>query len=118
MDMWYGEDRKIVMYPCADNDLFNVGCIHPARLSTSLDGYDTTGNKSQMLDAYQLFAPTAQSLLRLADPNNLKVYPLYDMENLPTFVNDRLALIGDAAHSYLIWHKVERRLLKMESLLV
>ena len=101
MDMWYGQDRKIIIYPCADNQLLNVGCIHPAHLSTTSDGYDTAADKAQMLEIYRSFNPAAQSLLRLADPKSLKVYPLYDMDNLLTFTKDRLALVGDAAHPFL-----------------
>lgn len=27
--MWYGSDRRVVMYPCNDNQLLNFVCIHP-----------------------------------------------------------------------------------------
>ena len=27
--MWYGDDRRIVMYPCNDNEVLNFVCIHP-----------------------------------------------------------------------------------------
>jgi hypothetical protein len=27
--MWFGSDRRIVMYPCNDNELLNFVCIHP-----------------------------------------------------------------------------------------
>lgn len=27
--MWYGEDRRVVMYPCNDNQTLNFVCIHP-----------------------------------------------------------------------------------------
>lgn len=27
--IWYGADRRIVMYPCNDNKLLNFNCIHP-----------------------------------------------------------------------------------------
>jgi len=33
MTLWYGNDRRIVMYPCNDNTVMNFVCIHPSNLS-------------------------------------------------------------------------------------
>ena len=40
------------------------------------------------------------SLFRKLKPGEAKIYPLYDMATLPTYVKGRLALIGDAAHPF------------------
>jgi 2-polyprenyl-6-methoxyphenol hydroxylase-like FAD-dependent oxidoreductase len=29
LSLWYGDDRRVVMYPCNDNKLLNFVCIHP-----------------------------------------------------------------------------------------
>jgi hypothetical protein len=29
MQMWIGPDRRMVMYPCRNNELLNFVCIHP-----------------------------------------------------------------------------------------
>ena len=29
LSLWYGDDRRVVMYPCNDNELLNFVCIHP-----------------------------------------------------------------------------------------
>jgi len=101
MDMWYGpDDLKIVLYPCVNNTLFNFVCIHPAALSGTSDDYNESGSKDKLLDIYRDFEPRVLHLLDKADANTLKVYPLFDMDTLPIFVNDRLALIGDAAHPF------------------
>lgn len=34
------------------------------------------------------------------DPAELKVWQLLDMKNLDTWVNQKLALVGDAAHPF------------------
>ncbi len=26
---WFGDDRRVVMYPCNDNEWLNFVCIHP-----------------------------------------------------------------------------------------
>jgi 2-polyprenyl-6-methoxyphenol hydroxylase-like FAD-dependent oxidoreductase len=100
MDMWYAADRKIVLYPCAHNTLFNFVCIHPAALSQASDDYNQSGSKNKLLEIYREFEPRVLHLLEKVDADTLKVYPLFDMEALPAFVNDRLALIGDAAHPF------------------
>jgi 2-polyprenyl-6-methoxyphenol hydroxylase-like FAD-dependent oxidoreductase len=103
MDMWYAADRKIVMYPCADNALLNFVCIHPAELSDvgASAGYNTTASKEQLLDIFKGFEPVLKAFLSKAEPGTIKVWPLYDMEQLPSYVRGRMALIGDAAHPFL-----------------
>jgi 2-polyprenyl-6-methoxyphenol hydroxylase-like FAD-dependent oxidoreductase len=103
MDMWYAADRKIVMYPCADNTLLNFVCIHPAELSDAgaTSGYNTTATKEQLLDIFQNFEPVLKAFLSKAEPGTIKVWPLYDMEQLPSYTRGRMALIGDAAHPFL-----------------
>ncbi len=100
MDLWYGPDLKIVLYPCVNNTRFNFVCIHPAALSDASDDYNKSGSKNKLLEVYRDFEPRVLHLLDKVDANTLKVYPLFDMDTLPTFVNDRLALIGDAAHPF------------------
>ncbi len=100
MNMWYSPDRKMILYPYANNTLLNFVCIHPAILSDVPDDYNRTGSKDKLLKIYREFELRAYHLLEKADTETLNVYPLFDMETLPTFVNDRLALIGDAAHPF------------------
>ena len=100
MDLWYGPDLKIVLYPCVNNTLFNFVCIHPAALSDASDDYNKKGSKNKLLEIYHDFEPRVLHLLDKVDANTLKVYPLFDMDTLPIFFNDRLALIGDAAHPF------------------
>ena len=101
MDMWYGADRKIVLYPCANNTLLNFVCIHPASLSdASGKGYNDAVSKKKLLDVYQDFDSRLLKIFQMADSSSLKLYPLFDMEPLPTFVRDRMVLVGDAAHPF------------------
>lgn len=105
LDMWYSADRKIIMYPTSHNKLLNFACIHPAELSATsqsqdIDDYTEAASKSNMLELYKDFHPGLRKLLEMADPLLLKIYPLWDMPNLPTFVSGRLAVLGDAAHPF------------------
>ena len=100
MDMWYAADRKIVLYPTTNNQLLNFVCIHPASLSGVSNDYNTAASKTKLLDVYKDFEPSVVKMISKADAETIKMYPLFDMQQLPTFVRARLALIGDAAHPF------------------
>jgi len=102
MDLWYAEKRKVVIYRCANNELLNFVCFHPKEQSSvATDSYSTMADQSLLLDIFHDFDPRLVAMLRKADPKSLRVYPLFDMEPLETFVKDKLALLGDAAHPFL-----------------
>jgi 2-polyprenyl-6-methoxyphenol hydroxylase-like FAD-dependent oxidoreductase len=100
--IWYAADKRVVAYPTTNNQLLNFVCIHPE--SESEDGGDswnTAGHQDQLLRIYKEFNPAMLALLNKADTNSLKVWKLLDMEVLSTWVNEKLALLGDAAHPFL-----------------
>ena len=80
----------------------NFVCIHPSeKTSAPADDWNTGGSKKALLDVYADFDESARALLSKSDPASLKVWQLLDMETLPTWVNNKLALLGDAAHPFL-----------------
>jgi 2-polyprenyl-6-methoxyphenol hydroxylase-like FAD-dependent oxidoreductase len=100
--IWYAADRRVVVYPTTNNQLLNFVCIHPESESEGGgDSWNTTGHQDQLLRIYKEFNPAMLALLNKADTNSLKVWKLLDMEVLPTWVNEKLALLGDAAHPFL-----------------
>jgi 2-polyprenyl-6-methoxyphenol hydroxylase-like FAD-dependent oxidoreductase len=100
--IWYASDRRIVVYPTTNNELLNFVCIHPDNeTSTGSDTWNNRGNHEKMLEVYKDFDPAVLALLKKADAETLKVWKLLDMDILPTWVNERLALLGDAAHPFL-----------------
>ncbi|KAK3114897.1 hypothetical protein LTR53_006318 [Teratosphaeriaceae sp. CCFEE 6253] len=100
MVSWYGADRKIVLYPTSHNTLLNFVCIHPAAESEDSDDYNETASKARLLQVFADFHPVVLTLLNKVAPDQVSLYPLYDMAQLPTFVTSRMALIGDAAHPF------------------
>jgi 2-polyprenyl-6-methoxyphenol hydroxylase-like FAD-dependent oxidoreductase len=54
-----------------------------------------------LLAVFNYFNPKVLKLVVKADPHTLKLWPLLDMNTLPTWVEDRLAVLGDAAHPFL-----------------
>ncbi|KAF5657668.1 salicylate hydroxylase [Fusarium heterosporum] len=101
--IWYGSDRRVVMYPCDDNKMFNFVCIHPREESDpgSTEDWSTTANMSILLKVYRDFDAALLKLLGKANPDSLKVWELLDMEVLSNWTNGKLALLGDAAHPFL-----------------
>lgn len=99
--IWYGTDRRVVMYPTSNNSLLNFVCIHPEQESEAGEDWTNDSNKDALLRVYKDFDPKCLALLSKADPDSLKSWKLLDMPVLDTWINDRLALLGDAAHPFL-----------------
>ncbi|KNG47470.1 FAD/NAD(P)-binding domain-containing protein [Stemphylium lycopersici] len=104
--MIFGRDRRVVIYPTNDNTLLNFVCIHPTSESqinpeeAGSSDWQNQGNIGKMLEIYKDFEPAILKLLSMADEETLKVWELLDMEQLPTWTHEKLALIGDAAHPF------------------
>lgn len=103
VDMWDSDEKRVVIYPCANNELLNFVCIHPDTMSTinTSSDWNQEASKEALLEVFKDFNPQVRKMLAKADPYTLRVWPLLDMETLPTWVDDRLAIIGDAAHPFL-----------------
>ena len=100
--MWYSDDKRVVMYPCNDNELLNFVCIHPETESQgSSEEWNKDATVDQVLKVYHGFDPRLLSVIKKADPDSIKVWKLLDMEILPTWINGKLGLLGDAAHPFL-----------------
>ncbi|UPK89255.1 hypothetical protein LCI18_000190 [Fusarium solani-melongenae] len=100
--MWFANDRRVVLYPCNSNKTLNFVCIHPEEESHSMagDGWDKTGSLEQVLEVFKSFDPVLLRLFRKMDSKELKVWQLLDMEKPSAWVNERMALLGDAAHPF------------------
>lgn len=99
----YGRDRRVVMYPTANNTLINFVCIHPTEHTDSraTGDWNNTTSKSKLLEVYKDFHEDIRAVLEKVDEESLKVWELIDMSPLSTWVCNKLALIGDAAHPFL-----------------
>ena len=99
--IWYHEDRRVVVYPTSHNTLLNFVCIHPENESKAGESWTTDASQDLLRQVYKTFPEECLALISMADPATVKSWKLLDMRVLPTFVHERLALIGDAAHPFL-----------------
>ncbi|KAK4237136.1 hypothetical protein C8A03DRAFT_44961 [Achaetomium macrosporum] len=103
LTMWFGDDRRVVMYVCDDNEQLNLVLIHPDVESHAVpeDEWTKDASVEQVLSVYRDFDPRLKALIRKASSLSLKVWQLLDMEKLPRWVSGKMALLGDAAHPCL-----------------
>lgn len=104
--MVFARDRRVVIYPTSDNTLLNFVNIHPTSESQVNPGesgssdWQNQGNTRNMLEVFKDFEPAMIKLLSMADEETLKVWELLDMEQMPSWTEGKLVLIGDAAHPF------------------
>lgn len=104
--MIFAKDRRVVVYPTSDNTLLNFVNIHPTAESQVNEGeegssdWQNQGNINKMLEVFREFEPAVIKLLSMADEETLKVWELLDMEQMPSWTEGKLVLIGDAAHPF------------------
>ncbi|KAE8150685.1 FAD/NAD(P)-binding domain-containing protein [Aspergillus avenaceus] len=97
---WSADDRRFVAYPCSDSKVFNIcGFLPTAEAGMYGDGWQAKGDKSLLAKAFSDFTPAVKHLIDSAG-EDLKVWELFDMARLPSWVKGRAALLGDAAHPF------------------
>ncbi|WQF79030.1 Putative FAD-binding domain, FAD/NAD(P)-binding domain superfamily [Colletotrichum destructivum] len=90
-----GPDRRIILYPCSQGEYLNVLPIVPRRLA------EAPGSKKEnLLSSFSAFASPVQRMLEKADEAGVTVWPLFDMDLLPIWTKNSVALLGDAAHPF------------------
>lgn len=102
LQLWEGTHRRLVIYPCRNNGELNFVCLHPdAESPDSGDGWQNSASVDHLLTVFDEFCPSMRALLLKADPRTLKIWRLYDHKTLDTWHNERVVLLGDAAHPFL-----------------
>ena len=96
MDMIYSPKTKTVIYPVLGNTKFNCVVTHLTELTTG----HIEDPKAKMMELVQDHDSTFRQFLAKADPERFRIWPLFDMETLPTYTKGRLAILGDAAHPF------------------
>ncbi|KAL3464900.1 hypothetical protein BJX64DRAFT_298013 [Aspergillus heterothallicus] len=102
LQLWDGTYRRLVIYPCRNNTELNFVCLHPDRESEgSTEGWNNAASLEQVLKVYDEFCPAMKALLRMVNPEEIKLWRLLDRKALGTWISGSTCLIGDAAHPFL-----------------
>ncbi|KAJ5109584.1 hypothetical protein N7532_002229, partial [Penicillium argentinense] len=99
---WSAKDRRLVAYPCSNNTIFNLCAFIPSsegKAGAGEDNWQTVGDQQAIIQGFSGFAPAVERIVGHAD-QTLKVWDLYDMDPLATWVQGHAALLGDAAHPF------------------
>ncbi len=98
--VWMGGGRHAVTYRIRQGDLANfVGVVEQDTWTS--DSWTQKGEKSELVRDFAGWHPVIQTLIQKADPDHIFKWALLDHPPLETWVNDRVALLGDAAHPML-----------------
>ncbi|EFQ36627.1 FAD binding domain-containing protein [Colletotrichum graminicola M1.001] len=90
-----GPDRRIILYPCSLGEYINVLPIVPRRLAEA-----PGPSKEKLLSAFSDFASPVRRMLDKVDQQSITLWPLFDMNILPIWTKNSVALLGDAAHPF------------------
>ncbi|KAJ7902466.1 hypothetical protein B0H13DRAFT_2026149 [Mycena leptocephala] len=100
---WIGAGRQIIAYPISDQTILNMATTQPdvnfAAAPTAT--WTTRADKNAMLKVYADFCPRVVSLLGLVPAGEVCEWKLRVHRPLRTWVEGRVALIGDACHPTL-----------------
>ncbi|KAF5350823.1 hypothetical protein D9757_013540 [Collybiopsis confluens] len=95
------DGRIMFLYPVRDKTIINALGTHMDDRDQSQVGFHTPSTRTSLLEKYKDFAPQYQEFLKLTDENAVGLWQLRSMPPLPTWINGRACLLGDAAHAML-----------------
>ncbi|KAL8818266.1 MAG: hypothetical protein Q9223_003066, partial [Gallowayella weberi] len=98
---WFGNNRRILVYPVDYDRQFNITCTHPQELSDQEAQGDESENVvplTTVLSIYSSFPAPAIRLFHLASPHGFRIWKLSDMNEIPHWSHNHTVLLGDAAH--------------------
>lgn len=99
---FYTPGLRIIVYPCRSGALLNIVAVCAAKNTQNTKSETSWVNPGTMEDLLARFddmAPELQDLFKMAE--DLKCWSLMTRSPPRTFINQKLALLGDAAHPML-----------------
>ena len=97
---WMGPDGHIMAYPIRNHRLLNMVLLHPDRHDTK-ECWMARVEKGRMTHFYENWNSRVRKLICLLPEGEICEWKLCDHAPLSTWIEGRVALIGDAAHPML-----------------
>jgi salicylate hydroxylase len=88
-------------YPIEAGDLFNISTSQPDVHFGEQDSWTALGDKKTMLETFQDFPERVKKLLNLVPDHEVLEWRLRAHKPLPVWVDNNVALVGDACHPTL-----------------
>lgn len=95
--LWAGPKCHIVHYPLKGGTAFNLVVTYHRDLQEAISGRPVT--KDEVAQGFEHIHPKARQIIEHGD--NWKLWVLCDRDPISTWVDGRVALLGDAAHPML-----------------
>ncbi|THH03798.1 hypothetical protein EW145_g5997 [Phellinidium pouzarii] len=98
--IYFGENKHVVSYPISRGRVVNLVAFVtiPVGDERDLDGPAVTDvSKQEMTEQYKGWEPEVQTLLNCVDKPSR--WAISHMRGLPSYVDGRVALLGDSAHA-------------------
>ncbi|KAJ6517422.1 hypothetical protein C8R47DRAFT_1031902 [Mycena vitilis] len=92
------DGRYMFVYLCRDKTLVNIVAHYPDPRDQDKFHWNAPATKEELISVFSDFAPEYRSLLELVD-GPVHLWQIRALPCLPTWINGRTALIGDAAHA-------------------
>ncbi|CEJ61785.1 hypothetical protein PMG11_10304 [Penicillium brasilianum] len=99
---WMGPGGHIMAYPIKNNGLYNMVLLHPKPSGKSdEESWTQQGSKKEMQQFYEQWSPLVRKLLSYVPEGEVKEWTLNSHAFLPSWVENRTVLMGDACHPML-----------------
>ncbi|KAJ6592693.1 FAD/NAD(P)-binding domain-containing protein [Mycena capillaripes] len=93
-----GSGRYLFIYPCRDNTIINIVAHLPDKRDQDEFHWNAPSTKEELIAAFSDYAPAYKGLFELVD-GPVHLWQIRALPCLPTWINGRAAIIGDAAHA-------------------
>ncbi|KAF8848702.1 salicylate hydroxylase [Acephala macrosclerotiorum] len=99
MKFFVEEGKRLVSYPCRNKEEHNFVAIFHNKVTGDREDWQTSVDKTALLDRYSTFHPSILAVLNKA--TDIKQWPLLFRAPISPWHKGKLVLIGDTAHPML-----------------
>ncbi|RAL01458.1 salicylate hydroxylase [Aspergillus ibericus CBS 121593] len=99
---WMGLGGHIMAYPIKNNSVYNMVLLHPQKEGAATEeSWTNPGDKREMEEFYAQWNGLVRSLLSYVPDGEVMEWTLNSHFPLPTWIENRVVLMGDACHPML-----------------
>lgn len=99
---WMGPGGHIMAYPIKNNNAYNMVLLHPQKPNAkNIESWTNKGNKKEMTEFYKDWNDLVRDLLSHVPEGEINEWTLNSHRNLPHWIENKCALIGDSCHPML-----------------